>query len=462
MKHLTEDFLIELYAVCIKDRNIFSVVNQYLKLNFILDDDYREVWNRIALYYKAEEKRPTIGKLKQRLTNDNTDGKHDRALSILTDIKNAVDIDTEAVLIDYQAFIGQHKFVELYEDVGKIYNSGSKEKAYDMFMEGAEDMRDFSITGANFTKVFGDFTDRILGKMSGDGIIRHVLPFGIEMIDDATGGAVTGETEIWLADSGRGKSKMLCGRGVTSARSGFKVLHVQAEGTKEQCLDNYDACWTGMMYRDLKSGDINMAKYKAYMNVVQKIGAGEIFVKSVEQFGKITMSDIRMWAFDIIKKHGELHHIIIDYFELIEPEGDTRRWGTGGDGERLRQVELARQMKNLAVELNVLLTTATQSHTIEKELLDQPSFVMTRYNLGNATRKIEPFSYFFTINQTTDERRERMARIHADKFREHAADITWLIKQDLARSRFYDKKGTIAMLLEMEDDDEVEEMIKEE
>src|SRR5690606_5647692 len=97
------------------------------------------------------------------------------------------------------------------------------------------------------------------------------------------------------------------------------------------------------------------------------------------------------------------------------------------------------------------------------EFSEDESNVLKRNHLGNAKRKVEPFSYFFTINQSPRERRAQQVRVHAEKLREHIAGDTWRFKQSLKNSRFYDKIGTQQLLLEDASEEEaVLEDIKKE
>jgi len=116
--------------------------------------------------------------------------------------------------------------------------------------------------------------------------------------------------------------------------------------------------------------------------------------------------------------------------------------------------ELARDLKDISVEFNLLGTSVAQSSSVNPDLLKQPGFVMTRFNIGKHKRLVEPFSYFLTINQTPDERKSYIARIFADKLREHfTGEGVFRIKQSLKNSRFYDKKKTLQMLADEEFED---------
>ena len=151
------------------------------------------------------------------------------------------------------------------------------------------------------------------------------------------------------------------------------------------------------------------------------------------------MTDVRKELKDIEKKHGKIDVIIIDYLELLEV-GDGKNYNIGD--ERFRQQKLSKAMKTLAMEFNAVVFTATQANTPDKETTDDPDFVFSRYNINEDKGKIRPADGFFTLNFTSDERREQFMRIYIDKAREHAGGQIIHICNNFAYSRFYDSKRT--------------------
>jgi hypothetical protein len=109
-------------------------------------------------------------------------------------------------------------------------------------------------------------------------------------------------------------------------------------------------------------------------------------------------------------------------------------------------------MKTLAMEFNAVVHTATQTNDISPEERNDPEFVITRSNLNEDKGKARPFDYVFTLNNTIDERKEGFMRIYVDKAREHAGDSIIHICNNFAYSRFYDRRRTLSMDWDEEDD----------
>jgi hypothetical protein len=96
------------------------------------------------------------------------------------------------------------------------------------------------------------------------------------------------------------------------------------------------------------------------------------------------------------------------------------------------------KMKNIAVEFNTRLITATQASSVDPQLLNDPKFVMTRYNVSEFKNIAEPFSYFFTLNQTKDEYINNLMRIYIDKCRKYKGGQTVTIHTNYSDGCFYD------------------------
>ena len=279
---------------------------------------------------------------------------------------------------------------------------------------------------------------------------QTTLQTGIDELDyrlgGESGGPETGEAVLWLGDSGAGKSQCLVNIGINAARQGFRVAHFQLEGTKEQCLNRYDAAWTGTLYQDVKLGNITAKKMEVTKRIIKKLKRTDIIVSSEETFNAKTILDVRRELKEMEKKYGNIDVIIIDYLELLEL-GDGHLYAPSE--ERFRQAKLAKGMKMLAMEFNAVVHTATQSSNIPEEQKNDPEFVITRSQLSEDKGKIRPMDIFVTINQTRDESRDEIMRLHTDKLRDYKNGNPIHICNNFAYARFYDRKRT--MELNMED-----------
>lgn len=440
---LATNFVVELIAAALERRTVFEIVKQYLKFSYLQEEAEKKLWQWVTKRYDLTGKVPTIGQIQQQFVDD------ERVLEKLEEIGD-VEIDEnggyELIIDSFEKFIKKMKFLEVNDKIADTYNRGDKEGAWELFVKSAEDFSKFSIQDAKFETVFGDFAERQAKRKSEDWNFRYKIPTGIDELDyrlgGESGGPETGECVLWLGDSGAGKSQCLTSVGIAAARQGFRVAHFQLEGTKEQCLNRYDAAWTGTLYQDVKLGNITAKKMEVTKRIIKKLRKTDIIVSSEETFNAKTLVDIRRELKEMEKKYGKIDVIIIDYLELLEL-GDGHRYTPSE--ERFRQAKLAKGMKMLAMEFNAVVHTATQSSNIPEERKNDPEFVITRAQLSEDKGKIRPFDIFVTINQTRDEAKEEIMRLHTDKLRDYKNGEPIHIANNFSYARFYDRKRTIEL-----------------
>jgi replicative DNA helicase len=438
---LTSNFVAELFAAALEKRTVFDIVRQYLKFSYLQIESEKKLWQWVTNRYDKTGKVPTIGQIQQHFSDD------EGILEKLEEISD-VEIDEqggyELIVESFEKYIKKMKFLEANDKIADVYNRGEKDNAWDLFVKYAEDFSKFSIQDAKFETVFGDFAERQAKRKSDDWKYRFKVPTTIDEIDyrlgGENGGPETGECVLWLGDSGAGKSQVLVHVGVSAARQGFRVAHFQLEGTKEQCLNRYDAAWTGTLYQDVKLGNITSKKMEVSKRIIKKLRKTDIIVSSEETFNAKTLTDIRREVKEMEKKYGKIDVIIIDYLELLEV-GDGHNYTP--HEERFRQAKLAKGMKMLAMEFNAVVHTATQSSNIPEEQKNDPEFVITRAQLSEDKGKIRPFDIFITINQTRDESKEEVMRLHTDKLRDYKNGDPIHICNNFAYARFYDRKRTM-------------------
>lgn len=438
---LASNFVVELLAAALEKRTVFEIVRQYLKFSYLQIESEKKLWQWVTKRYDRTGKVPTIGQIQQQFQDD------ENVLEKLEEISD-VEIDEqgghEMIVDTFEKFIKKMKFLEANDKIADLYNQGKKEQSWDMFVKYAEDFSKFSIQSAKFETVFGDFAERQAKRRSDDWQFRYKIPTGIDEIDyrlgGENGGPETGECVLWLGDSGAGKSQVLVSVGISAARQRFRVAHFQLEGTKEQCLNRYDAAWTGTLYQDVKLGNITAKKMEVTKRIIKKLRKSDIIVSSEETFNAKTLPDIRREVKEMEKTYGKIDVIIIDYLELLEV-GDGHNYTP--HEERFRQAKLAKGMKMLAMEFNAVVHTATQSSSIGEEQKNDPEFVITRAQLSEDKGKIRPFDIFITINQTRDESKEEIMRLHTDKLRDYKNGDPIHICNNFAYARFYDRKRTL-------------------
>jgi hypothetical protein len=436
---LNENFVNEFFKLAIRNKRVFEVIAHHLKYQFLPNEHYKEIWKIMQKYYNVSGQLPTIGWIGQEL------GYNSNVVSVLSEIKDAQIIDKDEAMNQFEVFLKNAMFLEAYDELGDLFVKGDREQVFKSVNKLNENLSSFVIRDTYYDKIFEGVLNRHSERLSKQDVkTKSVkIPFGIDALDDISrGGVDKGDVCLFLAGSGVGKSKVLKHIGINGARRGFKMLHIQAEGTRQETLDAYDAGVTGVRLHNLEVGNIDTKTLneieRASSNIT--LGGGEVFVEAFEKFDTASLQDVRDIIVDIIRTHGEIDGLILDYMELFDP-GDGKRYSV--DNERQRREAVANKLKNIAVEFNIAVFSASQSVVLSKNLLNDPDFVMTRYHISEMKGVIKPMSYFITMNQTDDEKENNHMRLYLDKCRKYASSQTIPIFNNYDHERFYDRKRTL-------------------
>ena len=442
-RELNKNFLNELFKACLKNPKILELTGTYLKYQYLPGEEYKEIWQAIENYYEINKSCISIGILSQKFQLN------EKIQKILVLIQQADLISQDEVVEQLKEFIRVNIFIDSYDKIGDLFEKGNKEEAIEYLSTAYTELENFSIRKAlGHIEVFSSITDRILKRKEdyADKLnvkVQKKIPTGITPLDSQIGGGIDrGDTLCFMAGSGVGKSKALKWVGISASRRGFKVLHIQLEGSEEEALECYDAGITGKTISDIENSLFSESEIKQIKEGVDYISTlgGRLHLKAYSQFNSATMKEIR----DLVEEIGDLDMILIDYLELAEP-GNGKKYKTDNEGERARRTALGNEFKNICVEFDIAGCTATQSATVDDKERNDPDFVTTRYHISEFKGLIKPFSYFITLNQTDDEYERGIIRLYGDKTRKYK-----LLKRVMPiytlynKERFYDHQRTIA------------------
>lgn len=445
-EQFSSHFLDEVFRLAITNKEVASIVAEHLEFSLIPVElkGYKIVLKKFVDYYKSTNKLPTVGYLTQSIQDP-------EVFEVVNKIISTKIPEKDSTLLSLEGYIKRVKFQKLYTKVAEIYNGGDQQGAIELQAREASEIVNFSIKQKTnfFEDVFDGFRTRddlrFMESQSGEQVHKKIS-FGVDLLDAITlGGSEKGETDCFIGRSGSGKTKWLRWRGVSSARLGKKVLHIQCEGTKKECLDGYDCTWTAIFKRDMKQGNISPALLKKLDKIINdiRVKGGSIKVVAFEQFETASMRDVRNIVLDYFKVNGCYpDHLILDYLELCDP-GNGKRYSTNTEGEKYRREASARAFKNICNEFGMVGSTASQANDIAPADYNRKDYVMTRHNVAGAKGLPDSFSYLFTWNVTSEEYKDNQGRLYVDKCREYKGQQIIRICTAFERDRFYDRAKTV-------------------
>ena len=442
---LSPDFLNELFKTCLRNKTILEIAIEHIQYHFLPTEEYKEIWRGITNHFRTIEDIPSIGVLSEQFKLK------PKILEQLRHIKEADVPNKDIVVTQLETFVKKAMLLELHHTIKESYNKGQHDKAFELLQNKSEPIINFSLKGKTFESIYTGFEKRYNQRMIKHAADSHIRSekacWGIDCLDQRHyGGVDKKDTALITARSNVGKSPALKHIGYINSRMGRKVLHIQVEGSKEECEASYDAMMAGSTLHEMELGSLSPDRLKKLIEATKRV-SGDIHIIAYERFGSATMVDIRNSILDYLKSHGTLDVLILDYIDKVEP-GNGKRYSTNNDGEKARKGALADLFKNICVEFNLSGFTATQASDVKMEIWNDPKRYISRSDIAADKNFINPFSYHVTLNQTMDERKNEIMRLFEDKCRKYGSGPKHFICTAYKHSRFYDKQRTLNMFNE--------------
>jgi len=442
---LSTVFLEETLRLAFLKKSFLEKITPHLKFQYLPSPELKQIYKDITNHYSLTGTLPTIGTIYEK-NKDN-----DKLLNVLNRIKESEIVDPQTLLVQLEKYIKDVRFAELWDKVMQKHQSGEKEQAVKMMAEGSQEIVEFSILkdNGNFLKVFEDFQKVQLEKQikKEENIVNYdKIPFGILPLDIVTeGGMDRKDTVLFILRSGIGKSTVLKWIGMYACRLGYDVLHIQLEGSSEECMDKYTQVWSAISYSAAKTGNIESEKYHKLLSIAQDMVVlkHDISIKSFESFDESTMVDVRDAVVEYIKERGKAPDLLLfDSMDLADP-GDGVKYSADTQSVKMKINNSSRKFKNICNEFDMRGITALQASEVKAEVWNDPGRTITRSDAAGDKSVANSYSMVFTGNQTLDEEKRRTMRIYIDKMRYYSMrNRTYPICTNFAIGRFFDLQRT--------------------
>lgn len=465
MGKLNPGFMAEIFKLMFSDEVIMRIASEYLKYELIPKEwsGYKFILREAIIQYTEKNKLPSIGAICQKFADE------DVVQDAAKEIKKAALIDREIAIDQLQSFVKETEFELLSRKVHDLYEEGKKEEAIRVNAEESQRILEMSFRSKSggFQSVFGGFHERMVERrMEGDTASEKPVkvPFGIDRLDDVSfGGMEIGDTSLWIARSGVGKSSVLKWHGYSAAIRGVPVLHIQLEGGVKACMQIYDQLWSAQSYSDIKSGNISPKDRKKIEQAIKEVKelSSDIEVYGFKKFGQASMGDVRQLCYDYFNTHGKFPGLVIlDSLDLVKT-GISKKIDSDPDHKKEKLQTCAQLLKNLADEIGAPIITATQTSDVPFEVWNNPDKVIDRsYTEGDKTL-VKPFSFVFTLNMTIEEKENATARIYVDKLRDYKESQEVItIATNYDKRRFYHRGRTMEMYNQISERKEIKKQAR--
>lgn len=438
---LTEGFLAELYNAAITDNYVCSVVTNYMKDEYLPDQQYQQLTAALKRYFKKYKMAPQYGVLEQMLSKT-------RAVSELLDEirETSTDAEPDALRDQFESYLKLVRFKRIYKEIGKMYDNGEGMKAIKAMEQEAKELSTFTLKPDEFIDVAETLDDRLRdnkAKHEDNTRKKLVNNFYIDELDELNHGRnLRTQLSVFLAMSGVGKSHLARWIGANAAYiSGLNVLHFQLEGSASEVMDAYQASLIQTQTFEFENGRVNQHLIDQFHKQLETY-SGTLKVKAYPKFGReVSTTDLKNDCEKYKEKYGYYPDVIIvDSLDLL-----TDSSGKSWDNKSLRfkRIAVANDLKDIAGELNTWIVVTYQATIEKQEVVDDEKFVLNGYNLSEAKGLQRPCTHIISLNQSRREDKENTMRLYVAKSRFFKKADPFRICTDYEHERFYDRERTL-------------------
>lgn len=340
-------------------------------------------------------------------------------------------------------FVQRNLFVAAFADSRRLYNLGQVDQAIDLMRQEAQKAAQVTFDVPDRAWFFDTLRDRQrVRRTMREREWEFVFPTGIHVTDLVLdGGLSRGELGTWIADSKGGKSLFLVHLAMYASRAmGQRVLFIVLEGSRHQAENRLEALASGLLYREIKRGEIDPQRYEQLTEEYRSL-TQNLVVRGMTDRWNYTAGDIRAELDDLKTIHGWRPVMLVcDYGDLLRSQSARVA------NEEQHQRDGFSDLKTLSTQdQGYAIWTASQARRPAKkqEEKDKESRVwgkpvLRSKDVADSYNKIRRSDFIGSINQDPEEKKRGEARLYHELYRDNAAHRVCKIKQDLDRMIFAD------------------------
>jgi replicative DNA helicase len=419
-------FQAQLLRMVIDDPVFCGAVQAHLRSNHFESTYLGWIYGIVQRYAQQYGTSPSYGVVMHEARQTMKPDEAALMLSVIEKIRLSEIRDAQWLKDSVLEFVRRNIFVRTFHECRDLYNNGQPAKAYDVMQRRMEELSHTTWKVTDRSWYYEDLDARD-SRRSMPGV-EDGVPTGFPWLDKILdGGLKKGELGIWIAYPKIGKTTMLIQHGRAAAAIALKkVYHVVLEGSRAQVENRYDTCWMEEFYAKVKRNDVDLETYEKTRRDFAMMRGLMVVEGFTDQWdynaGHIesALQDLwqtRAWKPDLI---------VVDYGDLLNARRATR-----GDYENQRLA--FRDLKSLANRGYAVWTASAAQRPKEGD--DVREHLIKSRMIADCYDKVRVADYLGSLNQTLDERRAGVMRLHAEMYRDNAAEQTLVVKADPAKMR---------------------------
>ena len=226
------------------------------------------------------------------------------------------------------------------------------------------------------------------------------------------------ELAMVIAPPGVGKSLWLVNQAVESMMEGRKVLYVSLEMSEDKIAQRFDSVTTLISQAHLKDPAAQLKVSERLSIFRTNFPDSKLVIKEFPT-GTINVNALRALLVQLRNYEDFIPDVIIvDYLELMRPVRENQH-------EYQAQQRIAEELRGLAMEMKVLLWTATQTNRQGRAVK-----IITDAELGDSYGKIRTCDFAVSLNQNEEEFDNGTMRAYVVKSRNGRPRFTVPMKID--------------------------------
>ena len=175
------------------------------------------------------------------------------------------------------------------------------------------------------------------------------------------GGFNKGELNIFAGGSGSGKSLFMQNLALNWSQAGYNVVYVSLELSEELCAMRIDSMITGLstkeVFKNIEDVDLKVR--------MQAKKAGRLQI--IQMPNGCTINDIKAYIKEYqIQNDLHVDALLVDYLDLMNPAGQK----VNASDQFIKDKYVSEELRNLAIELDVLFVTASQLNRTAVDEID--------------------------------------------------------------------------------------------
>lgn len=439
------EFQRKVVKLALEDDGFCSQALKHVEPQMFESDALQWAWKMIQVE-RDENRSPTMLVLKDRL-RDVTPALQPHYSALVQMLEADRLREDRFIRARLAEFIQRNMFVAAFADSKRLYNMERVDEAIKLMREESRRADQVTFDAPDRGWFFRELQDRQrLRRRMREREWEYTFPTGIHITDQVLdGGLSRGELGTWIADSKGGKSLFLVHLALYCARAlGQRTLFCIFEGSRHQTENRLEALAAGMLYREVKRGEIDPETFERIMAEYRSMEEN-LVTRGFTDRWNYTAGDIRSELDDLRSLYGWRPVVIIcDYGDLLRSQrgrvtseeqhqrdafGDLKTLTTQDDGYAAWTASQARRPWEQA---------GKAGKDEEKRHMVWGKPVLRARNVADSYNKIRRSDFIGSINQDAEEKKRGEARLYHELYRDNAAHRVCRIKQDLDRMIFVD------------------------